>query len=137
MISRPRSPGLRFVLLAAPSRPSGQWHDAAVVCAYSCGAAPALYRLPCSWEILGKAIAAVPGGQSSTADGGGNTNGATRAARTTISVAGVSTATAATAMTTGRSRGMLRGARGRPAAAARSATRVVLIRAALPVPLTH
>ena len=62
MISRPRCPGSRVVLLVAPSRPWGQWLRATFVCAYSCGAAPALHRLPCSWEMHRQGYSRAGGG---------------------------------------------------------------------------
>jgi hypothetical protein len=41
-----RFPGLRIVLLPAPSQPYGQWLLAGFVPVHSCGAAPDLHRLP-------------------------------------------------------------------------------------------
>ena len=41
-----QSPGLRIVLLPAPSQPYDQWLLAGFVPVHSCGAAPDLHRLP-------------------------------------------------------------------------------------------
>src|SRR5262249_57075884 len=42
-----RFPGLRIVLLPAPSQPYDQWLLAGFVPVHSCGAAPDLHRFPC------------------------------------------------------------------------------------------